>query len=205
MRRHPEVPFWISVGDLADDDGHYQPVDAPLYWIKGNNENFDPIESRRSAREASLHDERPDGRARRRARCGAGRHVCADVVRDRLLPICHTPRRASPRATSLADKRRHFVREEVEACQALRERRCVPDATKRHARISSEAVPDVAVSTPGRRRSTKCWRPCVRACTSSGITIGSPSRSARASVRLGSNVVSSSYLLIEPTMTLDYS
>jgi len=43
MRRHPDIPFWVSVGDIADDEGRYEPVDAPLYWIKGNNENFDAI------------------------------------------------------------------------------------------------------------------------------------------------------------------
>ena len=45
MRRHPDVPFWICVGDVADDAGRYEPFDAPLYWIKGNNENFDQIAS----------------------------------------------------------------------------------------------------------------------------------------------------------------
>jgi len=43
MERHPEVPFWICVGDVADDQGRYEPLPAPLYWIKGNNENFDSI------------------------------------------------------------------------------------------------------------------------------------------------------------------
>ena len=45
MRRHPEIPFWICVGDLADDEGRYHAVETPLYWIKGNNENFDAIAS----------------------------------------------------------------------------------------------------------------------------------------------------------------
>jgi hypothetical protein len=31
--RHPEVPVWISVGDVADAEGHDQPVDSPLYRI----------------------------------------------------------------------------------------------------------------------------------------------------------------------------
>ena len=43
MERHPEVPFWLCVGDVADAGGHYEPMPAPLYWIKGNNENFDLI------------------------------------------------------------------------------------------------------------------------------------------------------------------
>ena len=45
MRRHADVPYWICVGDVADDAGRYEPFDAPLYWIKGNNENFDAIAS----------------------------------------------------------------------------------------------------------------------------------------------------------------
>ena len=45
MRQHPEVPFWLCVGDVADAAGRYEAFDAPLYWIKGNNENFDAIAS----------------------------------------------------------------------------------------------------------------------------------------------------------------
>src|SRR5262245_57513792 len=43
LREHPDVPFWLSVGDLADEHGRYESVDSPIYWIKGNNENFDAI------------------------------------------------------------------------------------------------------------------------------------------------------------------
>src|SRR3989442_7457157 len=43
MERHPEVPFWLCVGDLASRAGEYPEPPAPLYWIKGNNENFDRI------------------------------------------------------------------------------------------------------------------------------------------------------------------
>src|SRR3954466_11429102 len=37
------VPFWLCVGDVATADGKYEPLPAPLHWIKGNNENFDAI------------------------------------------------------------------------------------------------------------------------------------------------------------------
>ena len=30
MERHPEVPFWLCVGDVADDQGRYEPLPAPL-------------------------------------------------------------------------------------------------------------------------------------------------------------------------------
>ena len=43
MRRHPDVPSWICVGDIASSAGTYPDPPAPLYWIKGNDENFDRI------------------------------------------------------------------------------------------------------------------------------------------------------------------
>ena len=41
MAAHPEVAFWLCPGDLASDAGEYPEPRAPLYWIKGNNEDFD--------------------------------------------------------------------------------------------------------------------------------------------------------------------
>src|SRR5437870_6984533 len=43
MTRHPEVPLWICVGDVASRTGAYPTPPAPLYWIKGNNEDFDRV------------------------------------------------------------------------------------------------------------------------------------------------------------------
>src|ERR671912_2391884 len=43
IARHPEVPLWICVGDLASRTGAYPETAKPLYWIKGNNEDFDRI------------------------------------------------------------------------------------------------------------------------------------------------------------------
>ena len=40
---HPEVPFWLCVGDIAAEDGSYEPLGAPVYWVQGNNDNFDAI------------------------------------------------------------------------------------------------------------------------------------------------------------------
>jgi uncharacterized protein len=152
MERHPEVPFWLSVGDVADDQGCYEPVPSPLYWIKGNNENVDLIAS--GALPANLHF-LPNGRAQsiegirvaglggtlaptwydtpaselpypgQRAdgvsapAAGAGR-------RSRSTRPAAGPGRRSLGAGGRArpisdDKRRHFVREEVEACKALRD------------------------------------------------------------------------------------
>src|SRR5689334_16949931 len=41
--RHPEVRFWLCVGDIADEHGRYEALGARVYWIHGNNDNFDAI------------------------------------------------------------------------------------------------------------------------------------------------------------------
>ena len=43
MGRHPDVPLWVCVGDVASNEGEYFTPAAPLYFIKGNNEDFDVI------------------------------------------------------------------------------------------------------------------------------------------------------------------
>ena len=43
MRRHADVPLWVCVGDVASNDGEYFTPEAPLHFIKGNNEDFDVI------------------------------------------------------------------------------------------------------------------------------------------------------------------
>lgn len=119
MRSHPEVSFWVSVGDLADEGGWYRDVPAPLYWIKGNNEQFDAIaEGRLPAnlhylRNGSLTD--PGG-----VRVAALGGTLAPTWYETAAADLPHPRKGSARATELADKRRHFVREEVEACKAMR-------------------------------------------------------------------------------------
>ena len=45
MARHRDVAFWLCPGDLASDAGEYPRPRAPLYWIKGNNEDFDFVAS----------------------------------------------------------------------------------------------------------------------------------------------------------------
>ncbi len=120
MERHPEVPFWLCVGDIADDQGRYLPLPAPLYWIKGNNDNFDAIAA--DAFPSNLHY------------LANGRVTSVDGVRvaglgGTFAPTMYEvaaadlphPRKSSARATELADRRRHFVREEVEACKGLKD------------------------------------------------------------------------------------
>jgi uncharacterized protein len=118
MARHPDVPFWLCVGDLADAEGRYQAVPAPLYWIKGNNEQFDAIEA--GVFPGNLHY-LPNARAidldgLRVAGLGG---TFAPSWYDTPAAALPHPRKGSAKATGLADKRRHFVREEVDACKAL--------------------------------------------------------------------------------------
>jgi predicted phosphodiesterase len=39
MARHPDVEWWVTVGDLADGRGAYEAPPVLLHWIKGNNDN----------------------------------------------------------------------------------------------------------------------------------------------------------------------
>jgi uncharacterized protein len=117
MGRHPDVPFWLCVGDVADDQGRYEPLPAPLHWIKGNNENFDAIAD--GALPANLHY-LPNGAVAviggiRIA--GLGGTFAPTWYESAAADLPH-PRKASAKATELADKRRHFVRQEVDACKA---------------------------------------------------------------------------------------
>jgi Icc-related predicted phosphoesterase len=119
MLRHPEVPFWLCVGDVADDEGQYEAMPAPMYWIKGNNENFDAIA------EGAFPDNvyfLPNARPRSIGAIhvvGLGGTLAPTLYETPAVDLPH-PRKGSPKATQLADRRRHFVREEVDACRALR-------------------------------------------------------------------------------------
>jgi len=128
MTRHADVPLWVQVGDVASNLGEYFAPVAPLYWIKGNNEDFDVIAGAMAGtvRETRLHY-LPNG----------GPHVVGPwrvaALGGTFAPSWYnTPASALPpsrgRKTSAAslklgksrdDKRRHFVRDEVMACKAL--------------------------------------------------------------------------------------
>jgi hypothetical protein len=127
MERHPEVPFWLCVGDVADDAGRYEPLPSPLYWIKGNNENFDTIASATTPGSPAFPDNLifiPNGVAVDVTKSGlriAGLGgTFAPTMYDVPAAELPHPLKRTPAATRLADRRRHFVRAEVEACAALR-------------------------------------------------------------------------------------
>jgi Icc-related predicted phosphoesterase len=124
VARHPDVPFWLCVGDLATDAGRYESVGAPLYWIHGNNDNFDAIAA--GDLPSDLHHI-PNGTAIEIAIPGTEETVRVSGLGGTFAPTWYEtpaadlphPKKGSAKATELADKRRHFVREEVEACMRL--------------------------------------------------------------------------------------
>jgi uncharacterized protein len=130
MTRHAEVPLWISVGDVASNDGEYFTPVAPLYWIKGNNEDFDVIA-------AALSGQPPAPTLHYLANGGphqVGPWRVAALGGTFAPSWYHSPATALPpskgrRATSAPlklgksrdDKRRHFVRDEVVVCKGLKD------------------------------------------------------------------------------------
>ena len=128
MARHADVPLWVSVGDVASNDGEYFEPVAPLYFIKGNNEDFDVL--------AGAADGQGLGPTLHYLRNG-GPHVVGPwrvaALGGTFAPSWYnTPPTALPPSKgrkgsgpslklgkSRDDKRRHFVRDEVLACKAL--------------------------------------------------------------------------------------
>ncbi len=125
IERHPDVRFWVSVGDIATDTGAYEPLGAPVYWIHGNNDNFDAIAS---------GDVPPDFHHIANGTAIEVGQVFRPAISLRLAGLGGTfaptwydtpaadlphPEKGSARATEMADKRRHFVRDEVDACKRL--------------------------------------------------------------------------------------
>ena len=118
MNRHSDLPFWLCVGDVADDRGGYEPVPSRLYWIKGNNEGFDAIaEGALPANLCFLPNARL--RAIDGVRVvGLGGTLAPTWYETPAAELPH-PKKGTAKATELADKRRHFVRVEVDACKAV--------------------------------------------------------------------------------------
>ncbi|MEO5896758.1 MAG: metallophosphoesterase [Vicinamibacterales bacterium] len=119
MERHSDMPFWLCVGDLATADGRYQELPAPLHWIKGNNENFDAIAE--DVLPDNLHYI-PNAQLKTIGGlriAGLGGTFAPTMYELAAADLPH-PKKASAKATELADRRRHFVREEVEACKKMK-------------------------------------------------------------------------------------
>lgn len=117
MRDQRDVTAWLCVGDVADDEGSYVAPIAPLYWIKGNNEDFDFIERARAGSTLPNLHYLPNGALTRIASlavAGLGGTLAPTWYETAAVDL-PGPKRAGSRD----DKRRHFVREEVEACKSL--------------------------------------------------------------------------------------
>ncbi len=115
MARHPEIAFWICPGDLPDEDGAYPTPRAPLYWIKGNNEEFDFVAAQPvgGGTLPNLHYI-PNGISVK-----AGDLTLAGLGGTLAPTWYEKPVRELRRLTPRDDRRRHFVHEEVDACKAL--------------------------------------------------------------------------------------
>ena len=133
MARHPEVAFWVCPGDLASESGEYPRPRAPVYWIKGNNEDFDFVAAQPpgGGTISNLHYipngvsvQAPGGFTL----AGLGGTFAPTWYEKPAseLPSAPAPTRrgaggigAGGAAPKRDDKRRHFVQEEVDACKQL--------------------------------------------------------------------------------------
>ena len=112
--RHPDIRLWICVGDLASRSGAYPEPPAPLYWIKGNNENFNRIAEWQAGAPQPRHLHYiPNGTAAR-----VGPLTVAGLGGTYAPTWFDTAATELPRRAK-DDRRRHFVREKVEACKQL--------------------------------------------------------------------------------------
>ncbi len=123
--RHPDVEVWVSVGDLGDGLGRYEALPFPLYWIKGNNDNLEVIAGILAGERSisNLHHIPngvvvPVGPIRVVGLGGTLAPTWYDKAPDELprprVPVVG-PDGYPPLVRD--DKRRHFVRAEVEACK----------------------------------------------------------------------------------------
>ena len=129
LTRHPQVSLWVSVGDVASNEGEYFAPRTPVYWIKGNNEDFDVI--------AAAVDGRPPSPTLHYLPNGGPYQVGPWRVAAlggtfapswyHCLPAQLPPSRGRKAAVatlklgkSRDDKRRHLVRDEVVACKNLK-------------------------------------------------------------------------------------
>src|SRR5262249_28933238 len=124
VARHPDVPFWLCVGDIADDHGRYESLGARVYWIHGNNDKFDAIAAGDLPGDLHYidngsffeicHQGEPGVQV-----AGLGGRLAPTWYETAAADLPH-PKKGSAKATELADKRRHFVREDVAALRGLR-------------------------------------------------------------------------------------
>jgi uncharacterized protein len=128
MTRHGDVPLWLQVGDIATNEGEYFTPIAPLYWIKGNNEDFDVIAAAIAGKPLAprLHY-LPNGGPYQVGpwRVAALGGTFAPSWYNSSAAALPPSRGKRTNLTSVKlgksrdDKRRHFVRDEVMLCKSL--------------------------------------------------------------------------------------
>lgn len=144
LRRHPDVPFWLCVGDVGSTTGAYPAPPAPLYWIKGNNEAFDRVEAFQAGRDVIPHLHYiPDGVV-----VHVGGLTVAGVGGTFAPTWYDTPAADLPRKPR-DDKRRHFVREDIVRAKAI---------GRVDVLLTHEAPKPFWVELPSSTASTKRWR-----------------------------------------------
>lgn len=128
MTRHPDVEWWVTVGDLADAGGTYESPPAALYWIKGNNDNLEVVAEMSDGRRAIPNLRyMPNGvpvKVGPVTVIGLGgtlaptwyERLPGELPKPRIGPA--PPGGYPPLARD--DRRRHFLHVEVEACKRLR-------------------------------------------------------------------------------------
>jgi Icc-related predicted phosphoesterase len=128
MARHPDVEWWVTVGDLADGRGAYESPLAALYWIKGNNDNLEVVAEVSAGRRAIPNLRyMPNGvpvKVGPVTVVGLGgtlaptwyERLPGELPKPRIGPAL--PGGYPPLARD--DRRRHFLHVEVEACKRLR-------------------------------------------------------------------------------------
>jgi len=115
ISRHPDVPLWICVGDLASRTGAYPETSKPLYWIKGNNEDFDRIAEWEAGAQAPR-----DLRYIRNGTAAKVGPLKVAALGGTFAPTWFETKPDALPHTPKDDKRRHFVRDEADACKRLR-------------------------------------------------------------------------------------
>ena len=128
MARHADISVWVCVGDVASNDGEYFEPREPVYFIKGNNEDFDVLAAAVDGRlpAPNLHYLKNGGPHvvgpwRVAALGGTFAPSWYNTSAAALPPS--KGRKSSGASIKLGkardDKRRHFVRDEVLACKGL--------------------------------------------------------------------------------------
>jgi Icc-related predicted phosphoesterase len=128
MTRHPDVEWWVTVGDLADAGGTYESPPAALYWIKGNNDNLQVVaevsDGRRAIPNLRYILNGVPVKVGPVTVIGLGgtlaptwyERLPGELPKPRIGPA--PPGGYPPLARD--DRRRHFLHVEVEACKRVR-------------------------------------------------------------------------------------